>query len=136
MRRKILPFILGGALSIAGIAPAAASMHETTECTVAPQTNKGGAAGLAALLALAANVQANVGANVCDVDVNVLNNSLNNLLRNADIDVLNNVLNNSLNNILRNADIDLIRDVQVLNDSQIQVNLLSGGNFLVDFVDG
>jgi hypothetical protein len=140
MRRKILPFILGGALSIAAVAPAAATGHNggngDTTCIVEPQSNKGGAAGLAALIAAAVNVQANVGANVCDVNINILNRSLNNLLRNADIDVLNNVLNNSLNNILRNADIRVIRDVQVLNDSQIQVNLLSGPSFIVNLIDG
>ena len=73
MRRKLLPLILGGALSIAAVAPAAAQT-----CTV----DRGGAAGLVAAV---------VQANVCDV--HILNNSLNNLLRNADIDV--NVLNNS-----------------------------------------
>ena len=107
MRRKILPFILGGALSIAAIAPASAAT-----CTV----DRGGAAGLVAAV---------VQANVCDV--HVLNNSLNNLLRNADIDVLNNVLNNSP--ILSNNDIDveILEDgIQVLEDGTIIVNLLGG----------
>lgn len=123
MRRKILPFILGGALSIAAVAPAAADMHGTT-CTVVDESTGGGAAALASLIGIAADVS--VGANVCDVTVEVLNNSLNNLLRNANIEVLN----NSLNNLLRNADI--IDDVNVLNDSQIQVNLLSGPSFILD----
>ena len=123
MRRKILPFILGGALSIAAVAPAAASMHDTT-CTITDTSRGGGAAALASLIGIAADVS--VAANVCDVTVNVLNNSLNNLLQNADIDVLN----NSLNNLLRNSDI--IDDVNVLNNSVIEVNLLSGGGFTLN----
>jgi hypothetical protein len=85
MRRKILPFILGGALSIAAVAPAGAQSDPGCVADV----DRGGAAALVAL------VQANVlaGVNVCDI--NILNNSLNNLLRNADIHVLENILNNS-----------------------------------------
>ena len=113
MRRKLLPLILGGALSIAAVAPAAAA----TNCDV---DNRGGAAGLIAL------VQANVGvgANVCQVDVDILNNSLNNLLRNADVDVLSNILNNSpiLNDSLNNLTIN-VEDVA----NGIQINVLGGG---------
>ena len=104
MRRKILPFILGGALSIAALGPAAAAEH--TECTV----DRGGAAGLVAAV---------VQANVCDV--HVLNNSLNNLLRNADIRALNNILNNSP--ILSGNDV--IDDITI-EDNVITVSLLSG----------
>ena len=120
MRRKLLPLILGGALSIAAVAPAAAP----TECQIGDVANRGGspAAALAGLIAAAAEVQANVVAQICDIDVDVLNNSLNNL----NIEVLN----NSLNNLLRNSDI--IDDVEVLNDSQIMVNLLSGPSFIVN----
>ena len=112
MRRKILPFILGGALSIAAIAPAAASSH--TECVT--DVDRGGAAALVAL------VQANVlaGVTACDIDVNVLNNSLNNLLRNADIRALNNILNNSP--ILNDLTITV---TDVLNG--VQINVLGGG---------
>ena len=87
MRRKILPLILGGLLTLAAVAPASAAT-----CTNLPQ--RGGAAGLVALV-LQAQVQA------CEIDIDVLKNSLNNLLQNADIDVLNNILNNSpfLNNV-------------------------------------
>ena len=93
MRRKLLPLILGGALSIAAVAPAAASNHDDPNCTV----QNAGMGGAAALIALVnANLVLPIGANACDIDV--LNNSLNNLLRNADIDVLSNILNNSLNN--------------------------------------
>ncbi|MDQ3690034.1 MAG: hypothetical protein M3406_08385 [Chloroflexota bacterium] len=115
MRRKILPFILGGALSIAAIAPASAA----TNCNV---TNRGGAAALVAL------VNANVGAgvNVCQIDVDILNNSLNNLLQNADVDVLSNILNNSpiLNDSLNNLTINVV-DNDILNG--IQINVLGGG---------
>jgi len=99
MRRKILPFILGGALSIAAIGPTSAATCEI---------GRGGAAGLVAAV---------VQANVCDIQI--LNNSLNNLLRNADIDVLNNILNNN--------DVDVtITDIQVLNGVVVSVTLLGG----------
>ena len=109
MRRKLLPLILGGALSVAAVAPAAAARPDNVQL--------GGAAGLvAAVVQVAANVE----------DVEVLNNSLNNLLRNADIDILNNVLNNSVNqnDILSNID---IRIIDVLNDNTVIVEVLSGG---------
>jgi hypothetical protein len=106
MRRRILPFILGGAMAIATVAPAAAAPAQL-----------GGAAGL-----VAAVVQVAVETD----DINIANNSLNNLLRNADIDVLNNVLNNSVNRneILSNIDIEI---VDVLNDNTVIVNVLSSG---------
>ena len=109
MRRKILPFILGGALAVAAVAPAAAGHHTTVQ--------RGGAAGLVAAVVQVA---------VTTDDINILNNSLNNLLRNADIDVLNNILNNSVNqnDILSNID---IRIVDVLNDNTVIVSVLSGG---------
>jgi hypothetical protein len=110
MRRKLLPLILGGALSIAAVAPAAAG-H--TACHV---DNRGGAAALVAL------VQAQVNAGVVVCDVNVLNNSLNNLLRNADINVLRNILNNSP--FLNDWTIT-VTDNDILN--QIQINILSVG---------
>lgn len=106
MRRKILPFILGGALAVASVAPAAASHRD--------QHQVGGAAGL-----VAAVVQ------LQDVDVTLVeaNRSLNNLLRNADIDVLNNVLNNTL----RDADIDItLENILNENDVVVGINVLSG----------
>lgn len=110
MRRKILPFILGTALSVAAVAPAAA----------VPPTNvqRGGAAGLVdAVVQVAAGVD----------DIEIANNSLNNLLRNADIDVLNNVLNNSLNDL----------EIRILEggitDNNIVVSVLSGGVVIGDF---
>jgi hypothetical protein len=110
MRRKLLPLVLGGALSIAAVAPAAAQSDPGCVADV----DRGGAAALIAL------VQANVlaGVNVCDI--NVLNNSLNNLLRNADIHVLENILNNSP--ILSGFDINV---GPTLNG--VQVNVLSAG---------
>jgi hypothetical protein len=101
MRRKLLPLILGGALSVAAVAPAAAA-----DCEI----NRGGAAGLVAAV---------VQANVCDVFI--LNNSLNNLLRNADIHVLENILNNSP--ILSFNDVDVDVDIE---DNIITVTILGG----------
>jgi hypothetical protein len=106
MRRRILPLILGGALAVAAVTPAAA----------ARSVQSGGAAGLVAAVVQVA---------VTTDDVNIANHSLNNLLRNADIDVLNNILNNSVNQntILSNID---IRIVDVLNDNTVIVSVLSG----------
>lgn len=112
MRRKILPFILGGALAVAAVGPAAASHGSEHR-----NAQLGGAAGL-----VAAVVQ------LQDVNVSVIeaDRSLNNLLRNADIDVLNNVLNNTL----RNADIiDDITLENILNENDVVVGIavLSAG---------
>lgn len=116
MRRKLLPFLLAGALSIAAVAPAAAQ----TECNLPAAPQRGGAAGLVALVQ--AVVNANVGVAACDIDVDLLNNSLNNLLQNANINALNNILNNS----------PILNDLTVLNDltitvSGLQINVLSTG---------
>lgn len=112
MRRRLLPLILGSALAIGAVAPAAAA-----SCDVA---NRGGAAALVALV----NANVGVGAAVCQIDVNILNNSLNNLLQNADIHVLENILNNSpiLNDSLNNLTIN-VEDVA----NGIQINVLGGG---------
>lgn len=108
MRRRILPFILGGALAVTAVAPAAASNHNT-------QSQVGGAAGV-----VAAVVQLQVN----DVDVRVLNNALNNVLRDADIDLTI----NAANNILQNADIDVtVTDITVV-DGDLIVMLLTGDN--------
>lgn len=112
MRRKILPFILGGALAIATVAPAAAAHNE--------QHQFARAGGL-----IAAVVQAQVS----DVDVVVLNNSLNNLLRDADIEVLKNFLNDS--EVLSRFNIT-ITDIQILNENQVQVNILGGGSIILE----
>jgi len=116
MRRKILSLIMGGALSIAAIAPAAAAnpQCETT----------GGRGGAAALIALVNANVSGVGITLCDIDVNVLNNSLNNLLQNAKIHVLENILNNSpfLNDVLNDLTITV---TNVANG--IQINILGGG---------
>jgi len=113
MRRKLLPLILGGALSIAAVAPASAA----TNCDV---DNRGGAAALVAL------VNANVGAgvNACQIEVDILNNSLNNLLRNARIHVLENILNNSP--ILNDSLNDLTINVENVANG-IQITVLGGG---------
>jgi len=115
MRRKILPFLLAGALSIAAVAPAAAAQDQ---CNLPAAPQRGGAAALVALVQ--AVVIANVNVAACDINVDVLNNSLNNLLQNADIDVLNNILNNSpfLNDLT-------ITVSNVANG--LQINVLGGG---------
>ena len=107
MRRKILPFILGGALAVATVAPAAAT-HTTQHAT-----QQAGAAGLvAAVLQVAANIETG-DIEVITVDVD---RSLNNLLRNATF------LNNVLNNLLRNADIDVaVTDIRVITVEGVEV---------------
>src|SRR5919106_6020073 len=109
MRRSILSLIMGGALAVAAVAPAAAQ----TECT---NVGRGGAAALVALVN--ANVSG-VGVNACDIDIDVLNNSLNNLLQNADIHVLENILNHSP--ILNDSLNDLTVTVTALNGLNINV---------------
>ncbi len=117
MRRRLLPLILGGALSIAAVAPAAAA--EDADCDV-QNAGRGGAAALVALVN--ANVLANLGVIACDIDV--LNNSLNNLLRNANVNALSNILNNSP--ILNDSLDDFVISVgPTLNG--VQVNILGGG---------
>ncbi len=123
MRRKLLPFILGSALSIASLAPAAAAGHDVNNCDIDVDQRGGGTAALAALIAAA--VDADVAVPVCNVSVELLNNSLNNLLRNADIDVLN----DALNNLLRSADIDV-----TVIDGDVIVDVLSGPDFTINFM--
>ena len=123
MRRKLLPFLLGGALSIAAVAPAAATSHDVNDCNIDLDQSGGGTAALAALIAAA--VDADVAVPICNVSVELLNNSLNNLLQNADIDVLN----NSLNNLLRGSDIDV-----TVIDGDVIVSVLSGPTFTINFV--
>jgi len=101
-------------MALRAFAPATAAAAQPSDPgtnLVAPSncpagTGRGGAAALAALVAVALG-NVNVGP-VC-----VLNDSLNNLLQNADIDVLNNILNNSpiLNDLtvtITNVDVDAI----------------------------
>ena len=105
MRRKILPFILGGALSIAAVVPAAA----------APPTGVAAASGL---------VNVVVQALVDQIDVNVLNDSLNNSLNDVVEVNINDSLNNALQNVLQNARIlnGLTVTVEnVLNDLNVNV---------------
>ena len=104
MKKRLLPFVLAGALTAAFAAPASAATCSVDQADV----GRGGTAAVAALIAAAVEAAVAAGVNACDI--NIANDSLNNLLRNADI------LNNSLNNLLRNADI--IDDVTV--------NVLSG----------
>ena len=84
MRRKFLPFILGGALSVAAIAPVAA----------APPTAVTAANGL---------VNVVVQAVIDQVDVDVLNDALNNSLNDVIEVNIDDSLNNALQNVLQNA---------------------------------
>ena len=119
MKKRLLPFILAGALTAGFAAPVAASDHDVNNCNIDIDQAGGGAAALAALIAAAVDADIVVGG-ICNVSVELLNNSLNNLLRNANI----NVLNDSLNNLLRNADVDV-----TVIDGDVVVNVLSiGGN--------
>ncbi|MDQ3349406.1 MAG: hypothetical protein M3545_15740 [Acidobacteriota bacterium] len=116
MRRSILPLILGGALSIAAIVPAAA----------APPTNRGGAAGvIAAVVQVAVNVEDSLNNN--EVRVITLENSLNNALQNAFQNANINVLNNAVQNILNNNDVDVtVTDITVIGDDLIITVLGTG----------
>ena len=112
MRRKILPFILGGALAIGAVAPAAA----------APSANS--------------LTNALVGVTVQAVlnNVDILNDSANNLIT---VDI-NDSFNNLLQNALQNADIDVLNGIEVrienvlnnlnVNVSDINVEILENGN--------
>ena len=118
MKKRLLPFVLAGAMTAAFAAPATATSHDT--CDQVYDGGRGGVAALAGLIAAAVG-DVDVNLQVCNVDI--LNNSLNNLLRDANIEVLN----DSLNNLLRNADID----VNVLNNNLIFVDVLSGPDFFI-----
>ena len=106
MRRKILPFILGGALAIGAVAPAAANNHQPV--------NQGAVQNALVGLILQAAIR--------DVDVNILNNALNNILQNADIDVLN----NSLNNLLQNVNVEDVEITVIGDDVTLVVSILNG----------
>lgn len=118
MKKRLLPFVLAGALTAGIAAPAAAQ----DTCDIDQVIERQGLPGVAGLIT--AVVQANVGVEICHVDVDVLNNSLNNLLRNANIEVLN----NALNNLLQGADIN----VEVIDDSPITVSVLGGPVIIFD----
>lgn len=109
MRRKILPFILGGALSIAAVAPAAAASINSP---------------IGGLVNAVVQVENLLNDSLNDNTVNVLNvtitDSLNRLLQNAfqhaDIDVLTNAVQNNLNNLDLDVDVT-VTDITVVGDS-------------------
>ena len=113
MRRKILPFILGGALAVASVAPAAAAGHQTVNQDAVQR----------ALIGVIVQAAAR---DVIEVE---LNDSLNNLLRGADINV--NVLNISLSRVLQNVDVDVSNITVVGDDLILNVAILSGGTVVV-----
>ena len=111
MRRKILPFILGGALSVAAVVPAAAAP---------PQVNVATAGGLVGVV-----VQAVLN------NVDILNNSLNDVVEVNINDSLNNLLQNALQNarILNGLEVtieDVLNDLNV-NVSDIEIEVADGG---------
>lgn len=121
MKKRLLPFVLAGALTAGFAAPAAAQVDP---CQIEQTTGRGGNAALAALIAAVVDVEANVG--ICEV--NVLNNSLNNLLRKANIEVLN----NSLNNLLRDSNIEIVSIERSLNNNVVTVDVLSGPDIILN----
>ena len=122
MRRKILPFILGGALSIAAVVPAAAAP---------PQVNVATAGGLVGVVVQAVLNNVDILNNSLNdvVEVNIsdsLNNLLQNALQNADIDVLNG-LEVRIENVLNNLNVNVSDiDVEILENGNIQINVLGG----------
>lgn len=110
MRRKILPFVLGGALSIAAVAPAAAS-HQPSAAV---------ANGLIGVVVQ--NVLNNSLNDVVDI-----NDSLNNLLQNADI--LND-LEVRISNVLNNLNVN-VSDIEISVDgNSIVVTVLGTGGVI------
>lgn len=111
MKRRVLPFILGGALSIAAVAPAAAA-----PVAIGP------AGSLIGIIVQVEDVLNDADIDVLNIDIN---NSLNNLLRNADIDV------NVLNNLLQKANIDVtVTDITVVSDS-LEITVLGGDTIVL-----
>jgi len=117
MRRKILPFILGGALSVAALGPVAAA-----PVAVGPFGS------LIGVIVQLEDVLNDANVNVLNINISdSLNNVLQNAFQNANIEVLT----NSLNNILQNADIDVeISRITIVGDS-IVVNLLGGDTIVL-----
>ena len=116
MRRKILPFILGGALSIAAVAPAAAT-H---------QANAAVANGLIGVVVQ--NVLNNSLNDVVDI-----NDSLNNLLQNAlqNADILND-LEVRIFNILNNLNVN-VSDITIsVDNNDIVVTVLGAGGTIIE----
>jgi hypothetical protein len=105
----MLPFILGGALSIAAVAPAAAASINSP---------------IGGLVNAVVQVENLLNDSLNDNTVDVLNvtitDSLNRLLQNAfqhaDIDVLTNAVQNNLNNLDLDVDVT-VTDITVVGDS-------------------
>ena len=135
MRRKmLLPLILGGTLSVAAVAPAAAAPPD-------------------AITAANGLVNVVVQAVIDQVDVDVLNNSLNNSLNDVVEVNINDSLNHALQNVLQNARIlngltvtveNVLNDLNVnvsdivvtVAEEGIVVNVLGGGGIADTIVIG
>ncbi len=115
MRRKILPFILGGALSIAAVVPAAA----------APTVVSGGLVNL-----VVQNVLNNSLNDVVDVS-DSLNNALQNVAQNARI---LNGLTVTVENVLNNLNVNVSDiNVEVLDNGDVLVTVL-GTSGIIDTI--
>ena len=123
MRRKLLPLILGGALAIAAVAPAAAAPNN-----VSFQRALVGVT----VQALVQNVDVlnNSANDFIDVDINdSLNNLLQNALQNADIDILNGV-EVTVENVLNNLNVN-ISDIDIeLAEEGIVITVLGAGGIV------
>lgn len=83
-------------------------------------------------------INVNVGAVQVDIetgDITLVN--VEDVLNDNNVEALNNVLNNNTV-VIRNVDIltNLLRDANILNDSQVVVGVLSGGQIVVQDVTG
>lgn len=118
MRRRILPLILGGALSVAAVAPAAAT-HTTGIA-------HGGLVNL-----VVQNVLNNSLNDVIDIN-DSLNNALQNVLQNARI--LNN-LEVTIQNVLNNLNVTVTDvNIEVLDTGDIQIVVLGAGGTVIDTI--
>ena len=120
MRRKLLPFVLGGALSVAAVAPAAAA-PVNAPVAVGP---------FGSLIGVVVQLNDVLNNSLNDVvEVNI-SDSLNNLLQNANIEVLNG-LEVTIQNVLNNLNVT-VQDIEitVLENGDVQIVVLGTGGIV------
>lgn len=124
MRRKILPLVLGGALSVAAVVPAAAAPNNTSVTNALVGVTVQAALENVDILNDSIN-------DVVEVNINdSLNNLLQNALQNADIDVLNG-LEVRIENVLNDLNVNVSDiNVEILENGNVQISVL-GGNVYV-----
>ena len=122
MRRKLLPFILGGALSVAAVGSVSA----------APPTGVVAGTGLVNVVLNNVDILRNSLNDVVDVDINdSLNNALQNVLQNARI---LNGLEVTIENLLNNLNVNVSDiDIDVASDGIVITVLGTGG--IVDTIN-